>query len=481
MALRLPPRVARLRGLSITALLIGSLFPSLVSGQQFNPATNHWYEVGNRPEKIDRARVFAAHLGGFLVTINDAAEESWILDNIAPSPSVSQRIHLGLSDETVEGDLVWDSGEPVTFTNFGPNQNLENLDYCRLEVNTQLWNFTNLFFSSAVPVIETDHDVPERMAEVTCGPEGLGVRVNWVAAMPYDEIDIFRESDLIATLPGSTTTYFDDEPEIPSTDYYVSGRVGGFASYPVHCESRAVDLNHQMYIPDASVPEGGVLTTSILADVPGPLSVHGSFISVIHDPVHLDVVAVTAGAEVLAENGGAPPLFQNLEVLADRVRYSAVYIDLGSGTIPPGNGLELLSMEYDSISASPSTTTLTFEQLESQGYPGMNYGADIFLPFTTPGTISIVDVSFRRGDCTGDGALDIADAINTGDYLFLGADLPPCLAACDSNGDGNVDIGDVVFSLFYLFQQGPAPPAPFPDCSVPPTMPTLGCDEVVCP
>ena len=72
--------------------------------------------------------------------------------------------------------------------------------------------------------------------------------------------------------------------------------------------------------------------------------------------------------------------------------------------------------------------------------------------------------AFLRGDGSGDGNLDLVDAVCVLDWLFGGAAKPGCLAALDTNGDGQVDIADPVSFLNYLFAGGPAPVEPFPDC-----------------
>lgn len=82
----------------------------------------------------DDAEAFAIEQGGHLVTINDAAEEAWILDNfpIVDGPIMGESLHqylwTGLNDIASEGTFEWTSGEPVTYTNFldGEPNNFED-------------------------------------------------------------------------------------------------------------------------------------------------------------------------------------------------------------------------------------------------------------------------------------------------------------------------------------------------------------------
>ena len=84
--------------------------------------------------------------------------------------------------------------------------------------------------------------------------------------------------------------------------------------------------------------------------------------------------------------------------------------------------------------------------------------------------------TFRRGDANVDGKLDIADAIATLGYLFLGGAELPCLDAADTDDSGGLDISDAVRSLNYLFLGAEAPPAPGSEvCGEDPTEDELEC------
>lgn len=88
---------------------------------------------------------------------------------------------------------------------------------------------------------------------------------------------------------------------------------------------------------------------------------------------------------------------------------------------------------------------------------------------------------FRRGDCTGDGTHDIADALAYVAFLFFAEEPPACLEACDVNGDSKNDFSDAIGILNYLFRGGPVPEEPFPCCgSDPYPERSLGCEQRVC-
>jgi len=71
-----------------------------------------------------------------------------------------------------------------------------------------------------------------------------------------------------------------------------------------------------------------------------------------------------------------------------------------------------------------------------------------------------VDVEFRRGDSTGDGNTNIADAVHVLSWQFSGGAAPRCLEAADTSFDGNHNLTDGIFLLAFLFQGGQEPPAP---------------------
>lgn len=91
------------------------------------------------------------------------------------------------------------------------------------------------------------------------------------------------------------------------------------------------------------------------------------------------------------------------------------------------------------------------------------------------------DDTFRRGDCSSDGQLNIGDAVCILAYLFQ-AGAVECLDALDANDDSAVDLADAVFTLGHLFNGGDGPLPPFPECGPDPTPDGLECaNQGSCP
>ena len=86
-----------------------------------------------------------------------------------------------------------------------------------------------------------------------------------------------------------------------------------------------------------------------------------------------------------------------------------------------------------------------------------------------PVVVAVSAVGFRRGEVTGDQALDISDPVRILGWMFTGGDEPTCLKAADASDDGSLDLSDPVLLLNFMFLGGRAPEAPFPGCGSDPT------------
>ena len=59
-------------------------------------------------------------------------------------------------------------------------------------------------------------------------------------------------------------------------------------------------------------------------------------------------------------------------------------------------------------------------------------------------------------------------------YLFLSGPSPTCLDAADSNDDGDIEISDAINTANHIFVQGPPLPEPgIGECGIDPTVDML--------
>ncbi len=84
---------------------------------------------------------------------------------------------------------------------------------------------------------------------------------------------------------------------------------------------------------------------------------------------------------------------------------------------------------------------------------------------------------FRRGDVTGDGAVDVSDPIALLNFIFRDGAPPACGSAADANDDGRHTLTDAVVLILHLFRGFGPLPAPAATCGADPTPDDLPCAE----
>jgi len=91
------------------------------SGPTIHPANGHSYYLLSNGNWTD-SEAFAQTLGGHLVTINDAAENAFVVANCSNFGAVQRSIWIGFSDAASEGNFVWASGESPAYNNWRPGE-----------------------------------------------------------------------------------------------------------------------------------------------------------------------------------------------------------------------------------------------------------------------------------------------------------------------------------------------------------------------
>jgi hypothetical protein len=108
--------------MKIFGLLLVSLFPmtlhgAIEAGPLINPANGHRYYLLTS-DTWTHSEAEAVTLGGHLVTINDAAENQWVVDTFANFGGVIRPLWIGLTDRDEEGTFKWISGQDFSYANW---------------------------------------------------------------------------------------------------------------------------------------------------------------------------------------------------------------------------------------------------------------------------------------------------------------------------------------------------------------------------
>lgn len=94
---------------------------TVISGPIVNPANGHTYYLLSQ-SSWTASEAEAIALGGHLVTINDAAENTWVWNTFSGLASGASNLWIGIHDPLGNGTFVWSSGQPVTYTNWGSGE-----------------------------------------------------------------------------------------------------------------------------------------------------------------------------------------------------------------------------------------------------------------------------------------------------------------------------------------------------------------------
>jgi len=238
-----------------------------------------------------------------------------------------------------------------------------------------------------------------------------------------------------------------------------------------------------LYVPPVIASDAEPAEAHVLMDILSEPGVTGWSFGLCADPIAISITAISMGSATAAANDGDGPYFRSTEIFADGCTVGVIVEDLGFFPLPPSVGLELEILTIEASATGPFATTLEFcDTLGSPPVPVVvASGGAVSVPQTTDGVLEIRERRFIRADANGDLAVDLADPLFAGGWLFGGGEAPGCLAAADSNGDQQIDVADMVHTLSYLFQGGASPAVPFPDCGPEPA-PALGCAEpTACP
>jgi len=359
--------------------------------------------------------------------------------------------------------------------------------------------------SHTVSVLRPTDDYVPAVTDVHCEYDLIAdaATITWENAAGYEEVQVYRETQLIATLTGDATSHVDALATPGSHDYEVIAWIAGQESAPVSCEvtvpSQALNFAFRFLSVDLPFePVSGVgsaqtaITVAEDPDNPGfPHDVAAFAIAFTYDSALLSIGAVTPAPALDVLD----PEFLEVLVIEDASGPTGgvtigVVIDLF--VAPPflvaSEEIAILDVMLATIPSSAETalTEVFFEDGVHGAIPISNVvtvNLQSIPVLSVPGQISLVESAsslFRRGDVNLDGVLDVADPVFDLMYQTSGGPVH-CLAAHDTNDDGVVDLEDPIHSLNFQFIGGPPVSAPNPGCGFDPTIDGLGCDEANCP
>ena len=112
-----------------------------------NPDNNKTYHLLSASSWEDAA-FKARSLNGYLTTIDDAEENTWVFDTFASFDDQSRHLWIGLNDVQDEGIYRWHDGTPFLYRNWGVDQPTggDNSDYVHIastnmgNIMPQMWN-----------------------------------------------------------------------------------------------------------------------------------------------------------------------------------------------------------------------------------------------------------------------------------------------------------------------------------------------------
>lgn len=240
-----------------------------LAGQPLFQRDGHLYLLTSASIGWSAAQLEAEALGGNLVTINDAAEESWLRSTFG-----TQAFWIGLNDIDEEGVFEWSSGEPVTYTNWAPGKPNSNGNEDFVEMNfdsaTGGWNdnqdpFTHFGIIEIGSPINDDPLVPNGTGFATeLIADGLNQPISFAEAADGRIFVAEKEGRVIVIENGQVAeTFLDINEEVNShhdrgllgialdPDFVNNGYV--YIQYSVELDPENPDA------PDFNSPAGGRL------------------------------------------------------------------------------------------------------------------------------------------------------------------------------------------------------------------------------
>ncbi|MEM7167258.1 MAG: PKD domain-containing protein [Planctomycetota bacterium] len=339
-----------------------------------------------------------------------------------------------------------------------------------------------LYYHNNVPV-----PVAEFSADILSGQQGLDVTFTDLSQGLVDSYNWDFGDGETSTEPAPTHRY--TTPGLHTVSLTVTGP-GGTDTVTKTDYIEITVANHILWLPDLEVLAGDVVMHPILATHPLPME--GFTVAIVYDASFVNNVAVTLAGSLTGPF--APELFvsSNNPNGANSTLVHTVLMEVSPPidgfAIPPGQRQRISSIEYSVDDMAPEGTVVPWVFTDQLLSPPMdNVFAQLGTstqPFLDSGSTTVVAAPqnlFIRGDATGDGSVDIADAVAILAQLFNGLPAAGCADGGDANDSGGINIADAVAVLTFLFGGGQQLMYPSPGCGLDPTADNLTCSQSYCP
>ena len=438
--------------------LLFSSAPS-VANAQFDPVTHpttgHSYLVVDGGGTVEWHRARAALLGGTLAALTDAAERDFVAAQFGGGAVTL----IGLSDEDVPGVFVWETGEPLIDTAWGPNHPSTQFSP-RFARGFTTWTTSDGTATTAL--VEVAGTIDPFAPFVTCGSVTGGAELTWDAP-GYDEVRVlidgvdtftFVGASGSMTFPLGLGTHVFEVVAVRPTSVSALARCSSFIS--------ADDATYSLPILDLLDANSAAVALTLDTTI-GPMGGMSGGICLDTAQVAVENLAIGAGITSVFPT---PDFVDLSDAFTNGIGFGFVFDILGVQTLPPGLGIEVLRFDVTPLVEGAVSELRPCNEVGAAAISSVVVvGGQSFPASLIPGAVRFRTTMFRRGDCNVDGMIDIADALFLLVHLFdPTVNDYPCLEACEVNGDASVDIADPVTLLTYLFAAGAPPGAPFPDC-----------------
>lgn len=149
--------------------------------------------------------------------------------------------------------------------------------------------------------------------------------------------------------------------------------------------------------------------------------------------------------------------FKEMQVDNDSRRLHAGMMVFLEADLPPGSGL--IFTAYFSIvgerGLAAAVDTAMFPPAGDFAFTLSSTPATNIIPQFTGGQITFLP--YACGDASGDGEINIGDAVSIICQVFKGCEAAADPGIGDADCSGNIDIGDAVYLINYIFKGGPEP------------------------